>query len=121
MHRIAYKGARFGLTVDLAKHCVTMGCALAGLWLIIEGLKVIVLQRAENISALAIFVSALSPSSIFCGIFGGASFFTVLIYRHRYKRSIRMTDKFRKQLESRDPFNKGSGLTETGDTPKERR
>jgi hypothetical protein len=121
IHRIAYQAERLGMIVGLAKHAMTTAAAVFSVWLCVQGLQQIVLQNPANISALAKVIEALSPTHVLSGLVALAGGATVLIYRHRNNRSIRKIDALRIRLERDDLYNAGSGLTETGNTPKGQR
>lgn len=103
--------------VGLLKTCVTAGCIVLCIWLIMDGLQSMVKADAAAISALATVVEKLNISAIVGWIVGLAGVGYGVLERRGKKRLLPGYAAKRRKMEQNDPYHASSGLTESGDTP----
>lgn len=105
--------------IGLVKHLVTLGAALFALQIIFDGMKPFIGQNPDAIEAFAKLAAAINPSNItgyFLALICGVGW---KLERSGKQRANIHKGKYQKQVEAGDKYRSSSGLTETGQTPKE--
>lgn len=101
----------------IVKSAIAAGSAVGCVWLVVDGLKSIVLANPASISALAKVVENFQLSHIVGALVGCAGVGYGLLERRGKKRLLSGYARDRRIAESGDPYHASSGLTESGDTP----
>lgn len=118
MHRLSLSAHIVSQLIDVTKHGITMAAVVGSVWVCKTGLVEIVGNDQAKISALAKVVNAFQLDKWMGTLVGGAGGAAALVQRKGKQRAVKKVNELRKQLEAQDPYNAGSGLTETGATPK---
>lgn len=100
-----------------AKIATIVGWAFA-IWVIMEGLKIIVLAKPEAIQALAKVVESMQLNGVLGWIGAVLATGGWWFERKGKKRVYRSNSELRKKLELQDPHRLTSGLDDNGHTPK---
>ncbi len=117
MAKLQIKAERYGATLSLVKSCVTNGCILGGVWMVVAGLKDITMSNPAGITAVAGLVKSLELSTWLGYIWGGVATGGYMLERKGKKRLLRTYAENRSAHEVSDPYRGSSGLNELGDSP----
>jgi len=118
--QLAEIDARIQITAQvlgLIKTAITAGAAVWCVWIVVEGLKFIVLSNPANIKELAKVVESFHLNTMMGTLVGLAGVSYGLYERKGKKRLLAGYAKERREAEKADPYNATSGLTDSGDTP----
>lgn len=107
---------RFVIT-RLIIRCITVLLAIA---MIMLGLVEIASRAPEQISAMALVISATKLHILLPWCIAGITGTAWWHERVGKKRAIKKASKYQKMVEAEDPNRTSSGLTATGDTPEDR-
>ena len=118
LEKLKLEVERFHRFMDTIAKLATVGGWVYAIYLIMDGLKSIVLARSDSIEALAKVVQSMHLNTIlgWVGAVMGASGWW--FERKGKKRAYKISADLRKQLESGDPHRSRSGLDDNGHTPK---
>lgn len=120
LEKARLEARRFQGWIGLAAHTITVFGGVAVVYFIFDGLRpLIVGQSPEAIAALAKVVEAVNPATYSGYLFGAVATGAWWLERKGKKRAIQRKSDFQKELEAGDKNRTSSGLTPTGDTPKE--
>lgn len=103
--------------LGFAKHIATMGFGTFCVYLIFEGLSKIAGNNSSSLIALASVIEKLHPSSFLSLLIGAGGIAGWGYERVGKKRLLKKVSENRKSIESKDPYNASSGLTDAGETP----
>jgi hypothetical protein len=95
--------------------CLTL---LGSIYLIFEGLKPVISQNADAITAFAKVIEALNLGTILSWSISGLASVGYVIERKGKQRAIREKARYQKEAESLDGYRSSSGMNETGTSPR---
>jgi hypothetical protein len=106
-----------GQIAGVFKTALAGGFSLACVYVVMEGLKSIVLASPESIKALSQVVANIHLNGIVGALVGLAGVSFGMYERKGKKRMVPGYAAARRKIEQHDPYHASSGLTESGDTP----
>lgn len=119
IERIKSGTEKFRLIVGLLSHISTILGVVVAIWVIMKGLEPFLYSDPDTINAMAVVLDKINVSNISGYIV--ATFTSCAWYMERLgkKRAIKEKGKYQKIAEQNDEFRSTSGLTETGETPRD--
>lgn len=110
------------LVLTFLSKAVFYATVLAGTWVLFWGIRPLFsATRPDVINAFAGLVEKLQIGTILGYIWAGTATALYVAERRSKKRAIHQKSALQHELENGDPNRTSSGLTATGDTPKENR
>ncbi|MEW6219735.1 MAG: hypothetical protein AB1634_09425 [Thermodesulfobacteriota bacterium] len=117
--RIEAGSRKFSATCDTVKHIITVIGVLVALHIAFEGIRPFLESRPEIIDALARLAGKVNVGNITGYVIGAISGGAWYLERRGKKRAIARKGQYQRRAEAGDIHRSSSGLTPTGDTPKE--
>lgn len=106
--------------IKLGTHTVTAAAWVGAVWLIFNGIEPILKGLdADQIGAVARVIEALNLGSMAGYIWGTVATAAYIVERKGKKRAITKKAEFQEIVESSDANRTSSGLSKTGESPKE--
>lgn len=117
-HRISAR--KLHLVLNFLSKLAFYATVVAGTWIIFWGFRPLFLaNKPEVITAFANLVDKLGMATIMGYVWAGTATALYVAERRSKKRAIRLKSSLQHQIESGEPNRTSSGLTSTGETPKE--
>jgi hypothetical protein len=110
---------RFELVMGFLTHIATLCAVLGSIYLIMEGIRPLIGQSPEAISAFTGLIKAINLPTIIGYVVATLTSIGWYLERKGKQRAIKEKSHYQKLAEKDDLHHPSSGLTEIGGTPKE--
>ena len=117
MRRLSIKSADFAAVIHAIQHFLTMATVLCCIYLILNGLQLMVASQPESLNALALVIEKFQFNQFFGYLFGCIAGLGWIGERRGKQRAYRGLGKNRASIEQNDPYHASSELDANGLTP----
>lgn len=118
LQRIISSAEKFGQVMNLLQHALTMAAMVGSIYLIFDGLGVMVKAHPESLRGLSSVIEKMQINAMLGYVVAAGTSVGWVFERRGKKRALRIMSGLRKKGEQDDPYNPSSELDEDGQTPK---
>lgn len=117
LRRLSIKSADFAAKMHVFQHFITMSAILGCMYLVMNGLQVMVASQPESLNSLALVIEKFQFNQVFGYLFGCLGGLGWYSERKGKQRAYKELGRKRAAIERNDPYHASSELDANGLTP----